>query len=138
MKKIFVLVFVLALALSVTACTSKEGFSKDYVKACYDVGGLMAPNGCQIPTCPACPECPDVEPVVISAPELTNWCNADIVGIPVETEGSCMYCTINYVYDPAGKNPGDVYIVAGKAMEYTKGAYVYQYKQDRFLECIAA
>ncbi len=128
MKKIIVVLAILAIVL--TACAKVE-FSTDYTKACYDIGGLMGPQGCQAPTCAAV-QAP-VTPV-----EDTGWCTAEIVGIPVQTSGECTFCTINYVYDPKGLNPGDVFVVKDTPMEYTAGAYVYQYQEARFLECIAA
>ncbi len=68
---------------------------------------------------------------------VPRFCNAVIVGIPVTEKGECSWCTINYAYDPSGKNPGDVYIVSEEPMEYEVGAYVYQYSDDRFRDCIA-
>lgn len=125
MKKIFVLVFVLALALSVTACTSKEA----------EVG--------QCPDCVCNCICPEPERVVIQQPEKvaerTIQCKAEPIGTPVQVVGECKFCTINYVYDPAGKNPGDVFIVGDKPMEYRIGAYVYQYLfPEDFETCIKA
>jgi hypothetical protein len=73
----------------------------------------------------------------VSGNVVPRFCNAVIVGIPVTEKGKCSWCTINYAYDPSGKNPGDVYIVSEEPMEYEVGAYVYQYSDDRFRECIA-
>ncbi len=139
MNKIVVLFVVLALCLS-ACCLAKKDFSEDYVAACYDIGGLMASDGCQIAPCQECPTCEQTVTTVEPAPGEVNtgWCQAEIVGIPVKEDGSCTFCTINYVYDPKGLNPGDVYVVKGTPMEYTAGAYVYQYQEARFLECIAA
>jgi hypothetical protein len=92
-----------------------------------------------------CPQCPDL--VCLSAPEDVESeistktpevrCKADIVGIPVDSAGSCTFCTINYQYDPQGVNPGDVYIVESNPMEYEAGAYVYQYLfPEDFEKCI--
>lgn len=64
-------------------------------------------------------------------------CNATEIGTPVRSSGSCSWCTINYKYDPNGKNPGDVYIVSETAMSYSAGAYVYQYQPGTgFDSCI--
>jgi hypothetical protein len=48
MKKYLVVFFVLALALMLSSCEGKEeaGFSDDYQNACFDIGGLMSPDGC--------------------------------------------------------------------------------------------
>jgi hypothetical protein len=89
--------------------------------------------------CPQCPDlvcpAPEVTERIVSTPEIK--CKADIVGIPVDEAGSCTFCTINYLYDPQGVNPGDVYIVEATPMEFETGAYVYQYLfPDDFEECI--
>ena len=137
-KLLFVVVLVLMSTFVLSSCnTPKE-------QACLDLGGLISSEGCVLPKveCPACPAC-DENKTTVEQPQApveasTGWCTADIVGIPVEKDGSCTFCTINYLYDPKGVNAGDVYIVSATPMEYKIGAYVYQYKQEKFLECISA
>jgi hypothetical protein len=79
---------------------------------------------------------PAAEEVKVVAPanQVVYLCVAEPVGTPVNNGGSCSYCTINYHY------PGDVFVVREKAMEYTSGAWVYQYPMDSlegFKQCIA-
>ncbi len=91
----------------------------------------------QISTPPVVTDNSGVVAPVSSGNVVPSFCNAVIVGIPVTEKGECSWCTINYAYDPSGENPGDVYIVSEEPMEYEVGAYVYQYSDDRFRECIA-
>jgi len=69
MKKIFLVVVVaLMLSLALTACGSKKeasAYSSDYEHACFDIGGLMSPEGCVMQVA----ESPKVNP---EAPENTN------------------------------------------------------------------
>lgn len=139
MKKMFMLAFVLALALSACTITSKEEVA--YNKACFDIGGTLGRDGCVLPESPdcVCPVCVTAQPETAQPVKEAQviQCDADIVGIPVEVAGECKFCTINYVYDPAGQNPGDVYIVGSEPMEYKIGAYVYQYLYpEDFKACI--
>jgi len=67
--------------------------------------------------------CEEVEmtsslPVVEASDYL---CNAVAIGTPVSTEGSCSFCTVNY------SRPGPVFIVEATPMEYSSGAWVFQY-----------
>jgi hypothetical protein len=85
MKKIFVVLVLLALALS--ACTSKKeapAYSSDYEQACFDMGGLMGPNGCvlQVADAPPAPaDSPQVESPV-SAPASDCVKRAEEIGAP--------------------------------------------------------
>jgi hypothetical protein len=85
MKKLFLLGIVLVLAL--TACGSKEeapAYSSEYEQACFDIGGLMGPNGCvlQVADAPAPTEdSPEVENPV-SAPASDCVKQAEEIGVP--------------------------------------------------------
>jgi len=68
---------------------------------------------------------------VVAAPAYV--CNAVQVGAPVSADGKCSFCTINY------SKPGSVFVVGETPMEYTKGAWVFQYNSgsiDGFKACI--
>jgi hypothetical protein len=89
-----------------------------------------------------CPECPDLEPEIVykEVPvyvesEADDYvCNAVMIGGPVESEGQCSFCTINY------SKPGEVYIAGAEPIQYNDGAWVFQYNSaedyDDFVDCI--
>lgn len=75
-------VLVILLALGLSSCSDKKEaiveYSKDYQESCFDVGGLMGPNGCVLTTCTECPIC-----------EITEDTEAEAKVIPV-VEGNCV------------------------------------------------
>lgn len=79
MKKTLFVVIVLALSLS--ACSAKDaGFSEDYQDACFDMKGLMGPNGCVMQI--ACTDSSVQNPV--SAPASDCKARANELGAPTD------------------------------------------------------
>ncbi len=69
-----------------------------------------------------------------AAPIASNYvCSAVAVGTPVSTDGKCSFCTVNYT------KPGEVFIAGETPIDYTTGAYVFQYTAgnlDGFKSCV--
>lgn len=61
-KKLVIVVLFAILAIVFTGCAT-EAYSEDYVAACYDVGGLMGPDGCVIQSDDSVPPKGDPAPV---------------------------------------------------------------------------
>lgn len=61
------------------------------------------------------------QPVAPAVVAPAYVCNAVAIGTPVQTGGSCSFCTVNYT------KPGQVFIAGETAIEYEAGAYVFQY-----------
>jgi hypothetical protein len=108
--------------------------------ACWDLGGYIDEgNICVFPEeCPACPPCETPEVAEKPTPVASDYnCKAVEIGGPVEVDGECSWCTVNYSY------PGEVYIATSEPITYEAGAWVWQYQNpngdiDAYTECMNA
>lgn len=150
MKKFFV---VISIAVIVTIVTSgcgifatKEHDAEVLRQACWNMGGLLdKDNKCvlasaQQPTVPqvnvdcgrtGCPS--DLAATSVSSGYVCDAYSIGANGGPVDRSGSCSFCTVNY------RKPGNVLVVGSTPVEYSRGAWVWQYAntdEESFRKCI--